>query len=382
MASLSLVYALRMVGMFMVLPVLALYARDLPGAPGALAIGLALGIYGLTQALLQIPLGMASDRYGRVPVVVLGLLVFALGSLIAGLAEDLTWITIGRAIQGAGAVSSAVSAWLADVTRESVRTQAMALMGAGMGVAFVLALILGPPVAGWIGVPGIFLGTAVLAVLAIPLLIWGTPAPPPPRRQDRRLAGLGQALRDPALLRLDAGIFLLHAGMTGLFLAAPAAIEATLGLPLSAHWQVWLPLLLVSLLPVLPLMRLADRGHGLTLLRAGCAVLALALGLASWLHLSVPGLWICLWLFFAAFNLLEGLLPALISRQAPPAHKGAALGVYASSQFLGGFAGSLLVGAALERGGLSLAFGVAALLPLGWLILFSRRSPPAPVAAG
>ncbi len=363
--GLALIYALRMIGMFMILPVFALYAHGLPVPATDFQIGLAIGIYGLVQAVLQIPLGMASDRYGRKPVIVFGMLLFAAGSFIAGASDDLFWITFGRAVQGLGAVSSAVSALLADLTRDSVRTTAMAILGAGMGLAFIGALVAGPVVAGVIGVPGIFNTTGVLALLAIPVVLWLVPAAPRPQVSN---GGVLTVLRDPQLLRLDGGILLLHALLTGLFLVAPFAIADTLQLPSNAHWKLYLPVLLVSILPVFPLVRRAEkqgtvRGLFLTMI----AALALSLLLLAALHTRQWGLVAALALFFVAFNCLEGLLPSLISRRAPPDRRGAALGVYSSAQFLGPMLGGALIGAAKGHYGITAAFAAAALLPLIWL---------------
>jgi predicted MFS family arabinose efflux permease len=373
-AALSLLQALRMLGMFMILPVFALYARALPGGASPEQIGLAIGLYGLVQALLQIPFGMLSDRIGRKPVIVLGLLLFAVGSFVAGHAQEIHWILAGRAIQGAGAISGALSALLADITRPQVRTQAMAIMGAGMGVSFIIALVLGPVLSGWIGVDGIFTLTGALALLAIPGVLLAVPSVP---RLATQPGGLRRALADPQLLRLDGGIFLLHTMMTMLFIAAPHAIEQTLGLPSEKHWQLYLPVLLVSVIPVFPLIR---RIEGAGLLKpaflSAIGLLGVALLAASELHTSVVGLCATLLVFFIGFNYLEGTLPSMISRRAPPDQKGAALGVYASSQFLGGFAGGTLGGFTLGHWGIGGAFAFAGLLPLLWLSFAASLAPP------
>lgn len=372
--SLGAVYALRMVGMFMILPVFALYAGTLAVPAQPWQIGLAIGIYGLTQALLQIPFGIASDRWGRKPVIVIGMLIFAAGSLLAGLATEIEWIIAGRALQGAGAVSSAVAALLADSTRDSVRTVAMAILGAGMGLAFVLALVLGPVVSGWIGVDGIFLTTALLALLSLPVVLFAVPTPTIARTAQGRLR---EVLGDPRLMDLNIGIFLLHACMTALFTTAPLAVAATLQLPANAHWKLYLPVLLISLIPVFPLIRWAgdDAARGAWLFRGAILVLGAALALAALGHALPALLVLALLLFFVGFNYLEGALPSLISRLAPPQQKGAALGVYASSQFLGAFAGGVGGGLALQHGGMTGAFVFAVGLPTLWLLLtVSRRA--------
>lgn len=363
--TLSLIQALRMLGMFMILPVFALYARDLPGGATAAQVGWAIGLYGLVQAVLQIPFGLASDRIGRKPVIVGGLLLFALGSWIAGASHDIGLIMLGRALQGAGAVSGAVSALLADATRVQVRTAAMAIMGIGMGGAFLLALVLGPVFAGWIGVDGIFHMTAVAAVIAAAAVIWALPAVP---LQPAAPGGLRRVLADSTLLRFDAGIFLLHTMMTALFIAAPHAIEDTLHMPASAHWEVYLPIMLVSVLLVFPAIRVIEkRGQGARAFVASIAIVGAALVLAAlgWHH----AIWLfaALVLFFIGFNYLEGALPSLISRHAPPSEKGAALGIYSSSQFLGGFAGAKLGAAAFGHYGAGGTFAVAALVSVVWL---------------
>jgi predicted MFS family arabinose efflux permease len=271
-------------------------------------------------------------------------------------------------------VSSAVSALLADVTRPSVRTTAMAIVGAGMGLAFILALVAGPLVAGWIGVKGIFYLTGVLALASLPIVAFGVPTP---LLLAGPASGFRAVLSDPQLLRLDGGIFLLHAVMYALFLAAPLTIVKTLQLPAEQHWQLYLPVLLVSILPVFPLIRWAeDHGRVKAVFLGAIATLSVALAIAALGHDSAPGLVAALLLFFTAFNYLEGALPSMISRLAPPDRKGAALGVYSSAQFLGAPFGGLLGGLALARGGATAAFAAAAALPLIWLLFSVKLVPP------
>jgi MFS family permease len=379
--GLALIYALRMVGMFAVLPVFALYARQLPVPASDLQIGFAIGAYGLSQALLQIVLGIVSDRIGRKPVIALGLLVFAAGSFIAGASHDIHWIILGRAVQGAGAISSAASALLADLTRESVRATAMAILGAGMGVAFLLALVLGPVAAAHIGVDGIFDATGVLALLAIPVVIWGLATPPQPTRGAMR-DSLTQVLQ-PALLRLNAGILLLHATMTALFIGLPLMLVDTLHLASADHWRVYLPVLLLSVVPGFALMRRAERqGRTRQLYRSAIAMLVVALPLMALGHGHAAILLLGLLAFFTAFNQLEGLLPSMISRQAPGHLRGAAMGVYATGQFLGGFLGGSLGGISLKQLSASGPLWMGAGLCLLWLLLEWRgASQAAPASA-
>ncbi|MGQ0622275.1 MAG: MFS transporter [Panacagrimonas sp.] len=376
--TLSLIQALRLLGMFMILPVFALYARDLPGGATSVQIGLAIGLYGIVQAALQIPFGWLSDRIGRKPVIVAGLLLLAIGSFVAGATHDIGWIMIGRAIQGAGAISGAASALLADSTRVQVRTQAMAILGIGLGLSFILALVLGPVFDGLIGVDGIFRMTGWLSLAAIPLIVFALPTVPLARVNSPE--GLREVLRDRQLLRLDGGIFLLHAAMTCLFIAAPHAIEATLDLPAPLHWHVYLPVLLASVLLVFPMIRRIEAGgHTKQALAASVVLLAISLAAAGQMHGLTAALVASLFVFFLAFNYLEGTLPSLISKRAPIHRKGAALGVYASAQFLGGALGSNLGEFALSHWGIGGAFAAAALLPLIWLSFVTRIEPVQPV---
>ncbi|TAM12319.1 MAG: MFS transporter [Nevskiaceae bacterium] len=373
-SSLTLLYILRMLGMFMVVPTLAPYLQGLPGGATAMQIGLAMGIYGLLQACLQIPLGMLSDRIGRRSIIVFGLVVFALGSVVAGMTDDVTWVIAGRALQGAGAISSAVSAVLADVTRPQVRTKAMALLGVGMGMSFLLALVLGPLLSGIIGIDGIFVLTGVLVLFAIPVFLLGVPDAP---RLPTRPGNLRKVLRDRQLLRLDGGIFCNQAMMMALFIAAPFALKDTFGLPDAEHWKFYLPVLLVSIIPAFALIGWAEARHHLKgALIASVALLGIGMGLAADGHDSTVWLTLGVCIFFIGFNFLEGALPSLISRRAPADQKGAALGVYSTSQFLGAFAGSAIGGAALSIWGITGVFACAAAMALAWLTFAIGTEPP------
>lgn len=366
--TLGAIYALRMLGVFMILPVFELYAHDLDGRPSPQTIAFALTVSGLTQALFQIPLGRLSDRIGRRPVIAIGMAVFAVGSLVAGLSDRIEIIALGRALQGAGAISSAVTALLSDVTRVEVRTTAMAVMGAGMGFAFVLALILGPVADGMIGVPGIFQMTAVLALLSLPLIWWAAPQPEITATRTKRAGGFGGTFQDKELLRLNGGIMILHAIVPCVFMAVPSLIEQQFGWPAPQHWKIYLPVLVGTLIFALPLMRQADRGAARPLMLG--AIITLGIGLSVAGNWPGPvGLIVGLALFFLAFNLLEGLLPSRVSRQAPADQKGAALGVYATAQFLGQPLGGILGGWTLQHHGAAAVLAVAAALPVIWLVI-------------
>ncbi len=366
--TLGAIMGLRMLGLFMVLPVFALYAEGLVGASAFLA-GLALGIYGLTQAVLQVPFGMLSDRLGRKPVIIFGLLVFALGSLVAAGAESIYGVIAGRALQGAGAIAAVLTALLADLTRPEQRAKAMAVMGISIGGSFVLAIVLGPLLARWIGVPGIFLLTAVLAVGAIGFLLLlpdNAAAGTAPEDNGR----LRDALSDPVLLRLDLGIFMLHTVLMASFVVLPLVLRDAVGLPAEQHGYVYLAVMVAAVIAMIPLVMRADTvARSMRVLRVAIALLVLALtalALAGSSVLLVVG---GLWLFFVGFNALEATLPALVSRAAPATGKGAALGVYSGAQFLGAFAGGLLGGALSGWLGIPWVFAGAALLTLGWLVL-------------
>ncbi len=381
--ALASIYALRMLGLFMILPVFALYAERLDGVTPVM-VGLAISAYGLTQALLQIPFGLASDRFGRKPVIVFGLLLFAAGSVVAAQADDVATVILGRALQGSGAIAAAVLALAADLTRESVRTRMMASIGASIGVAFALALILGPVLDRWIGVPGIFLLTAGLAVAGIAVVMLAVPAAPATVHRDAE-AVRGQfapVLRDPELLRLDAGILILHAILTATFVVFPLMLRDAAGLEAARHWQVYLPVLVLSLLGMVPLVIHAERrGRHKTVFLAGIAVLAcgqFGLYLAGG---SLAGLVTALLVMFTAFNLLEASLPSLVSKAVPGNRKGTAMGVYSSAQFLGAFLGGLGGGAVHGAFGPTGVFLFCTALALVWLLLAAPMRQPRQLAS-
>jgi MFS family permease len=340
------IYGLRMLGLFLILPVFALYAEHLPEAT-PLLIGLAVGIYGLTQALLQIPFGLLSDRIGRKPVILGGLALFALGSVIAATATDIVWVIVGRAVQGSGAIAAAIMALAADLTRESHRTKAMALVGMTIGLSFMVALMAGPALNAWIGVPGIFwlTGALALAGMTIVVLIVPTPVRQSVHRDAEPVpALLGRVLRDPQLLRLDFGIFSLHLILTALFLGVPLALRDA-GLPSVHHSWLYLPVMLLSLAAMLPFIMRAERGGRFRSVFLGAVGLLAVAELL--IRQALGNLWLlalAIWLFFTAFNLLEAMLPSLVSRLAPADAKGSAMGVYSTSQFAGAFIGGLAGG--------------------------------------
>ena len=376
--SLAGIFALRMLGLFLVLPVFALEAARLPGGDDPALVGLAMGIYGLTQALMQVPLGLASDRVGRKKVIVIGLLVFALGSAIAALAGSVPMLVVGRAIQGAGAVSAAVTALLADQTRDEVRTKGMALVGISIAAMFALSLMAAPPLAGAIGLGGLFWLTCALSLAGIAVVLWWTPAEPA-QHADMPRGRLADVWLHPALWRLDLGVFVLHAVQMAMWVVVPALLVQA-GLPKAQHWQVYLPAVLGSFLMLGGLFAAERRGALRGVLRAGIALLFLV-QLGLWLLAPrAPGLWALgglLLCFFIAFNLLEATQPSLISRLAPPQARGAALGVYNTLQSLGLFAGGALGGWLLKMGGMPAVLTATSLLAALWLLLGWAQPLPA-----
>lgn len=378
--SLTSIYALRMLGLFLMLPVFALEARKYPGGDDAALVGLGLGIYGLTQGLLQIPFGMASDRLGRKRVIVFGLMLLALGSFTAAAADSLLGLIVGRSLQGAGAISAATSALLADQTRDAVRTKAMAVIGASIALMFALSLVIAPPLAAWLGLSGLFVITGVLALLGVGVMVWGVP-PEGALREAPARARFTDVLKDPHLLRLDLGVFVLNAVQLAMWVAVPGLLVQA-GLDKNHHWWVYLPAVFASFFVMWgTLFRLEKRGY----LRA---VFLGAIGVTGAVQVgflwatgapSIAALAFLLFAFFCGFNILEASLPSMVSRLAPAHSRGSALGVYNMLQSFGLFAGGAAGGAIVKVAGTPMLFISCAGLVLLWLAAsWGLRVPQVP----
>jgi MFS family permease len=375
--TLACVISLRLFGLFLIMPVFSLYAKTMPGSTGFM-IGLALGVYGIGQVLLQIPLGLLSDRIGRKPAITLGLLLFAAGGLIAAMSHTLTGIAIGRAVQGMGAVAGAGIALAADLTAEENRGKVMGIIGVSIGLAFLLALILGPPLEAVAGLPGLFAATSILALVSLLLLWLIVPTPERPRAPAAAAFGPVLAmLRDSRMLVLNGSVFFLHALLTASFVGLPLLLADTLHLPVNRHWELYLPVMTVAAFVMGATMHhMREIAQSLRIVMVCVVAIGLALlGFAlSGNHLAAFG--VAAAVFFSAFNLLEAALPSLVSRLAPAHLRGAAMGAYSTSQFLGAFVGGALGGIALGRLGPAGVFVCAAALTLLWLPLVitgSRR---------
>ncbi|MGE0859148.1 MAG: MFS transporter [Gammaproteobacteria bacterium] len=372
------VFFLRMMGLFMLVPVLALYADKLAGATPFM-VGLTLGVYGLTQACLQIPFGLLSDRLGRRPVITAGLLIFTAGSIVAAFGQHILPVLIGRAVQGAGAVSGASLALASDLTRDEQRTKVMALIGIAIGIAFSVAFVVGPMIDGAFGLRGLFLASGLMGLLALPVLHYLVPRGEQRVRHAERLSWA--AVSAPELRVLYFGVLALHLVLAASFVAIPVDLREGLNLPTARHHSIYLPVLLVSIVLVAPLIRLAGRGAWLMRISLGSIaglVIAEALLWLAWHQRA--GTIAALVVFFTAFNFLEASLPSLISRVAPPAHKGTALGAYATFQFFGMFIGGTLGGLVAGRIGFAAVPGLCAILCVGWL-LAALRAPTGALTA-
>lgn len=374
-ASLAAIFGLRMLGLFLILPVFALYAPSIPGGDNLTLVGIALGAYGLTQAMFQIPFGRASDRLGRKRVITAGLLLFAAGSFVAAAAGNIYMTIFGRCIQGAGAISAAVSALAADLTREQHRTKVMAMIGSSIGLVFAVSLVAAPALYGAIGMAGLFVLTGVLALLAIVLLRVAVPEPPalPPAAP----VPFREVLLDTQLLRLNAGIFTLHLAQMAMFVVMPGLLLQSGALALSAHWKIYLPVVLGSFVLMVPAIIFAEKKRRVreVFLAAIGLLLLTELGFlfASENFVALVGLLLA---FFVAFNVLEASLPSLISRIAPPRAKGAALGVYNTTQALGLFLGGALGGVLAKLGGAPAVFAFCAAMVALWLLIAWSMKPP------
>ncbi|KIL02959.1 MFS transporter [Pseudomonas sp. S5(2021)] len=377
--GLALVFAFRMLGMFMVLPVLATYGMELKDATPAL-IGFAIGAYGLTQAVLQIPFGVLSDRIGRLPIIYFGLLIFAVGAAVAAMSDSIGGVILGRVLQGAGAISAAVMALLSDLTREQHRTKAMAMIGMSIGLSFAVAMVIGPLLTRAFGLSGLFWTTAALAVLGA-LIVAFLPRPQAHiRHRESGVArqALGATLRHPELLRLDFAILALHAVLMASFVALPLALVEQGGLPREQHWWVYLTALLVGFFGMVPFIIYGEKKRRMRRVVLGAVAGLLLCELFFWLF--GDRLWTLvagMVAFFIAFNLLEASLPSLISKVAPAGGKGTAMGVYSTSQFLGAGLGGVLGGWFYQHGGLSTVFIGCAMLCALWLaVALGMREPP------
>lgn len=378
--SLSLVYTTRMMGLFLLLPVMSIVGQDLAGAT-PLLVGFALGVYGLFQALLQIPFGLLSDRYGRKPLIYLGLVLLIVGSLIAAASDSIWGVILGRALQGAGAISAAVIALAADLSRDDQRTKMMAVIGASIGLSFIFSIMLGPVLMTAMGLSGIFMVIAVLGVAALLLVRFLVPEPPPAVALNRDVSVVaGQLLamvKHPQLLRLDFGILALHFLITATFVCVPLGLIERSIAP-ADHWQIYLVSCLLSLLIVIPLVGFGESRLGV---RWVMAISIVGLAVSEFLLGGVnDNWWLVVWslvVFFGFLNVLESILPSLVSRIAPAASRGSAMGVYATSQFFGAFLGGIFGGWVLGEFGVDAAHFVIGVMCLGWLLVVRGMQEPA-----
>ena len=377
--SLAAIFALRMLGLFLILPVFAVHARTIPGGDNAIYVGLAIGAYGITQAFLQIAFGAASDRFGRKPVILFGLVLYVLGSAVAALAGYIYMVIAWRVLQGTGAISAAVTALAAELTREQHRTKVMAMIGSSIGLVFALSMVAAPVLYAAIGMAGIFWLTAALALGAMALVVWVVPAAPKmPAAAREAGSALDDILHDKPLMKLNFGVFALHLIQTMMWVTVPTAIVARGGLALPDHWKVYLPAVLLSFAVMIPAVIAAERGGRFKQVFNG-AVALLAL-VQIGLHLMAGSVWLFgLWLtlFFVAFNILEATQPSWISRIVPPRIKGTALGVYNTLQSVGLFIGGFTGGWLARHFGESAVGLVCAALALAWLAVTCTMSPPA-----
>ncbi len=382
-ASLASIFALRMLGLFLILPVFSVHARTMPGGDSATLIGLALGMYGLTQSFGQIPFGIASDRYGRKRIIIIGLLLFAIGSFVAATANHIGWVIVGRGIQGAGAISAAITALIADSTREEHRTKAMAMVGGSIGLSFALSLVAAPLLYSAIGMGGMFALIGLMSIAAILVVIYVVPPAAPLPPQQVRFADV---LKSRELMRLNYGVFALHLTQMAMFVVVPAALVRGMNLPLAEHWKVYLPVVLLSFVLMLPPVFVGEKQGRMKQVFVGAIALLLLVQAGMWFTLSqatphwmpLVGLLLA---FFVAFNILEASQPSLVSRIAPPGGRGAALGVYNTLQALGLFCGGAVGGWLTQHSGPATVFLLGGGLTVVWLIIASnmqnlpRRAP-------
>ncbi|CAH0194549.1 Inner membrane transport protein YajR [Rahnella aquatilis] len=376
--GLGTVFSLRMLGMFMVLPVLTTYGMKLSGASETL-IGIAIGIYGLAQAVFQIPFGLLSDRVGRKPLIVFGLVIFCIGSIVAASTASLWGVIIGRALQGSGAIAAAVMALLSDLTREQNRTKAMAFIGISFGITFAIAMVLGPIITHAWGLHALFWAIAVLTVLGIIITVAVVPSPATHilNRESSMVKGsFGKVMGNAKLLKLNFGILCLHVLLMSSFVVLPQVMEHA-GFPPSEHWRVYLITMLTSFVAVIPVIVYAEKKRHMKQVFMGCVVVLLLAEIVLWaagLHLwaVIAGIQ----LFFLAFNVMEAILPSLISKESPAGYKGTAMGLYSTSQFIGVAIGGSLGGYVYGHAGAGAVFLVCAAIAVVWLLVSSTMTEP------
>lgn len=369
--SLALLYSTRMLGLFMVLPVFMLYGQELENSSEVL-LGIAIGAYGLSQALFQVPFGSLSDRYGRKRLIFIGLVLFFLGSVLAAASSNIYGVILGRFLQGAGAIASVLMALLSDLTSEESRTKSMALIGMSIGMSFSVALVIGPLLAGIFGLQGIFWLTALLALFGMFWLFAFVPSPVQSlsNRNTRLFKDqVGEVLKNKELLRLDGGIFALHLCLTSVFIAVPFSLQNQLNLPGSEHWLVYLTVILTSFFAMVPFIIVGEKKNKMKAVFLFAVLLLCAASFSfSWTQYSFLYFWVSLFLFFMAFNLLEATLPSLVSKLSPAGNKGTAMGIYSTSQFLGAFAGGVLGGFILSRYHESGVYFLVSIVCLAWFL--------------
>ncbi|KZN29457.1 membrane protein [Pseudoalteromonas luteoviolacea S2607] len=376
--SLAGVFAFRMLGLFMLMPVLAVYGTSLEDV-SPLWIGLAIGAYGLTQALLQIPMGWLSDKFGRKPIIITGLIVFALGSVIAAMAESIYWVTFGRALQGMGAIASALLALASDLSRDEQRPKVMAVIGMCIGLSFAVAMLLGPMVAAAFGISGVFWLTALLALVGIVIVMFVVPNAvhkAPKGDTVASMADIKNLIKHPQLLRLDVGVLMLHLTLTTLFVVLPARLIEE-GLAAPDHWQIYIPVLILAFVLMAPMMIVAiKKQKEKQVFLAAIAALSLSALMLVWLSNSLIGIATAMTVYFIAFNFLEATMPALVSRISPATQKGSAMGVFSSGQFLGAFLGGVLGGYLAQNYEVNSVFAAAAGIGVIWLFIAWRMQVP------
>ncbi len=373
--SLAGVYGLRMLGLFVILPVFAVHAGQIRGGDNLTLVGLALGAYGLAQGILQIPFGMASDRWGRKPALYVGLAVFAAGSFLGLAAHDIWTAIAARVLQGAGAISSVAMALAADLTREEHRTKIMAMIGSTIGLMFALSLVGAPLLYRWIGMEGLFGLTGILSLVAMWVVRTQVPEPPARASAPAKAPGVAARLLEPDLLRLNAGIFILHILLYAMFVVVPSVLVQE-GLALTQHWKLYLPVVLASFVAMVPAILYADRRNGAKPVLLASVGLLLAVEAAlMFVQRSVAAIALLMFGFFVAFNVLEAMLPSLVSRVAPAQGRGAAIGVYNTTQTLGVFFGGVVGGWVAAHHGASGVFATCAVLAVVWLALAAGMRP-------